>query len=146
MTKKRGLCGPRFCVRFRLYRQDAGRFYRLHFHVHERQFFGFPIESQRGDQIGVLVGNEEVRDLIRGVITFEYIEIPGRNPAAQGAVSKTELPVGIAAERRDALVAPPAGDKEIFAVTGEADGTADTSIVSCGGLHESFVGCRVADS
>ena len=53
------------------------------------------------------------------VITFEDIEIPGRDPAAQAAVSKTELPVGIAAERRDALVAPPAGDKEILAVTGD---------------------------
>ncbi len=80
------------------------------------------------------------------VITFEDIEIPGRDPAAQAAVSKTELPVGIAAERRDALVAPPAGDKEILAVTGEADRAADTSVVSCGGLHESRIGCGVTDS
>ena len=76
------LCRPRFCVRFKLDWQDAGGFYRLHFHFHERQLLRIPVEAHRCDQIGILIGNEEVRDLIRGVITFKEIEIPGRDPAA----------------------------------------------------------------
>ena len=90
-------------------------------------------------------------DLIRGIIAFEDIEISGRDPAAQAATDKTELPVGITAESGDALIAQPAGDKEVLAICGEADRTADTSIVSCGGLHESRIGwtgtgCAVTDS
>ena len=84
------------------------------------------------------------RTFTPGSAAFKDVEIPRGDAAAQAAAAEAEPAFRTAGKRGDALVAEPAGDKEISAVPGEPDRAADAPVVGGGGHHQGLI--RRADA
>ena len=100
------------------------------------QILRSPVKSQSRDQVGVLVSDQDIVD----PVSFKYVEVSGRDPAAEAAAAEAKLPVMAAAEGGNALIPQSARHKEVFPVRRKADRAADTSVVGGRRDHQFPVG------